>query len=120
MSLLMLWTSPLKTISIEILPKIMMDYFVVRDVQKVKQSFWNSFGRACQGIALPPASTIPDFLTPEKVLQVRAKLQIQEAKLIAKIFEPIDKEGRAFWQDETKVNHFMSSTGFHVETNDER
>ncbi len=104
----------------EILLRIMMDYFVFRDVQRVRQIFWNDFSRACGGI--PPAIdyTPPEFLTPEKVLYVRARLQLQEAELIARFLAPLDNEGLSFWEDEEKVLRLMTLGGFHLETNDER
>ena len=98
----------------------MMDYFIIRDVQKARLNFLESFARACGGIPPTIDYVTPDFITPEKILEVRAKLLIQEAELIAKFLEPIDKEGRAFWEDEIKVMRFMTYVGFYLETNDER
>jgi len=98
----------------------MMDHFVVRDVQKVKLSFWNSFAMACGGTPPTIDYTVPEFLTPERVLQVRVKLLKQEAELIAKLLEPLNQEGISFWEDEIKVLDFMTSAGFVLETNDER
>jgi len=86
-----------------------MDYFIVREVQKLMQKSWIGFEAACRGTPPSFASNIPDFLTPEKTLAIRAKLLKQEAEKIQKVFETIDKEGRSFWEDQERASRIINS-----------
>ncbi len=97
----------------------MRDDFIVREVQQLLDKGSLVFERAWSELPHEFLSTIPEFLTPEKTLQVWAKLMKQQAENVQKIFEPIDEEGRSFWEDQERAVRFLSSARVDLAINDE-
>ncbi len=83
------------------------------------ERYSNGIDMACRGILPDMELTIPEFLTPEKILQIRAKLIKKQAENMKKLFEPIDEEGRYFWEDQERVFSFISSGRVDLAINDE-
>ena len=97
-----------------------MDYCIVRDVQTLYLKIQEDIERATNGIPLERASSIPSFLTKEKVLQIYAKLVKVENDKVREYVEELDGLDWAFWSDTENVLRVVSNFRVIVKTHPER